>query len=382
MSDSSDSGQPTLPQAVVEVPPVSQPLLYQRTYNTVAKKYTSNWEIRQYRPATGALNTITFPLELGGVVTIYPNLINKHERDIVTNEILQYRYPEAQYDTDNDDTRSYQHQLSLFRQYHVQGGNEPRVNCLLHNKATDTPIGSLLSPQPGYRYGKNVTMKARSYENLPLTYEFTKVMELLYTVTHDDPNDEMKDDNDVGDVGTADVWNSYNTFETDTKEPIFNIGAHLLLYRDGHDSMGFHADNDQEESYILTTIMAQKHARDIIIKPKPCCTGTNDSDEHSVEIHYKLQLCEGDAYAMDGAFMLYFPVPISLVITDSLFSALRCVHHQQSNNRYNAEGLCARHTQEHTQHQGPRIYAAAATTTTAATTCRSKSKWRTRSTVQ
>ena len=82
--------------------------------------------------------------------------------------------------------------------------------------------------------------------------------------------------------------------EAETNEAVFNIGAHVLLYRDAHDSMGFRADDAQEESYILTAIMSQKHKCEIVVKPKAI------KNVHKDEIHYKLELCEGDAYSMNG----------------------------------------------------------------------------------
>ena len=113
--------------------------------------------------------------------------------------------------------------------------------------------------QPGYRYG-SVAMKARSYDQLPHTYKFTKDMELLYTSSNStrSPTKGMDQSGPPSDGDPA----------VDDTSVVFNIGAHILLYRDVHDSMGFHADNDQGESYILTTILSQQHGQDIIIKPK------------------------------------------------------------------------------------------------------------------
>jgi hypothetical protein len=115
-------------------------------------------------------------------------------------------------------------------------------------------------------------MMARSYDRLPLTYQLKKEMELLYTTTSS--------------TGT----------NTDTgKEAIFNIGANIVLYRDAHDSMGFHADNDQGKCYILATILSQKQVRQIIVKP-------NKANEMECDIHNMLELYEGDAYSMDGTY--------------------------------------------------------------------------------
>ena len=154
---------------------------------------------------------------------------------------------------------------------------------------TNTTNETLLSSksQPGYRYG-SVTMKARSYDQLPHTYQFTKNMERLYT---------RKSTTKRARTGSCHGRDTLVTPNDDTSV-VFIIGAHILLYRDVHDSMGFHADNDQGESYILTTILSQQHGRDIIIKPKPSEPRT--ITDMRLETHFKLQLEEGDAYSMDG----------------------------------------------------------------------------------
>jgi 2OG-Fe(II) oxygenase superfamily len=276
------------------------PLVYQRTYNPATKGYTNQWTILHHRPETEDASAIVLKLERGGVVTIFPNLIDQKDRDAVTNEILQYRYPPTKgrsniTPTDNDivtdDDASHQwqnddHCLSLFRQYQVQTCNEPRLNCLLHTKTIATALsdtGTKSTPQPGYRYGK-VTMKARSYKDLPSTLQFTKKMELVY-------------ENNKNDSKASTSSSMTPEKEGETDDSVFNIGAHILLYRDAHDSMGFHADDDQEESYILTAIMSQKHVRHVVFKPKRCADETN---KDVLEVHYKLELSEGDAYSMDG----------------------------------------------------------------------------------
>ena len=88
----------------LQLPKVSEafqpPLLYHRLYNPSIKKYCQpQWETLHYRPsnttATATNTTIPIPLELGGMLTIYPNLIEKKVRDAITNEILQYPQQES-----------------------------------------------------------------------------------------------------------------------------------------------------------------------------------------------------------------------------------------------------------------------------------------------
>lgn len=277
------------------LPVASQPLLYCRLFDPVTKKYINQWETTCWRPDISASTTaIPLPLELGGMMTIYPNLIDINERDTITREILQYRHSSDDSNNGKNKTRSRKQNdespLSLFRQYRIQGCDEPRLNCLLHTNATvapavldDTKRGS--SSQPGYRYG-SITMKGHSYENLPKTHQFTKRMELLY-------NDSSTQNDPTVKTSALQIGNNNSTKD----DAVFNIGANVVLYRDAHDSMGYHADNDQEETFILTAIMSQKQVRDIIIKPKPCMSTTGND---VLVLHYKLRLNEGDAYSMDG----------------------------------------------------------------------------------
>ena len=71
-----------------------------------------------------------------------------------------------------------------------------------------------------------------------------------------------------------------------------------VLYRDGRDRIGYHADNDQGEELILTVLVSSAVdatrricIRDIHFKTE----GIKDKDEE-----LELMLDAGDAYSMDG----------------------------------------------------------------------------------
>jgi hypothetical protein len=137
INDVSPAVPKLLPVVPIDASP-SQPLLYQRCYNPVTKKYDDDWVVHHCRPATLVPAKIRLSLELGGNVTIYPNLICPYDRKLVADEILQYRATTSSTSTNttsntpsssqpNTTNKTHEEsQLSLFRQYQVRGCDEPR----------------------------------------------------------------------------------------------------------------------------------------------------------------------------------------------------------------------------------------------------------------
>jgi alkylated DNA repair dioxygenase AlkB len=81
-------------------------------------------------------------------------------------------------------------------------------------------------------------------------------------------------------------------------ECFWNIGVNPVLYRDGRDHMGFHADNDQGEELILSVLVsspenATRRVRVREIRPKGKSAQKGDEE-------LELFLDAGDAYSMDG----------------------------------------------------------------------------------
>lgn len=124
---------------------------------------------------------VSLKLSKGGTLTIYPRMVEKAESIRLTNEIVQR--PE------------------LFRQYKVQGfNNERRVQAQFHEEATD----DFDHCQPGYRYNKATTLKARPLESIP---SLKKLADHCQTLC---------------------------------KVPSWNIGTTIVFYRNGKDKMGQH----------------------------------------------------------------------------------------------------------------------------------------------
>jgi alkylated DNA repair dioxygenase AlkB len=170
-------------------------------------------------------------LRRGGTLKIYPNLVHHMETKRVKEDLFS---------------------CGLFRQYQIQGQNEPRLHFLLNDNATNDDFETSL--QPGYSYA-NVKMKARPLKILP---ELEQLSQKLATVSG------------------VDRW---------------TIGVNPVLYRDCQDKMGSHADDDQGEQVILCLIVSSlQEARRVIITP---------NDKKSIPAHgdeiIELKLRPGDA---------------------------------------------------------------------------------------
>ena len=77
----------------------------------------------------------------------------------------------------------------------------------------------------------------------------------------------------------------------------FNIGVDCIIYRDGQDSIGWHADDTQNEDTVLSLIVDSDPVRVVKIKskvPKDCEHPKIGAEE------IKLFPRAGDAYVMDG----------------------------------------------------------------------------------
>ncbi|CAJ1931798.1 unnamed protein product [Cylindrotheca closterium] len=179
-------------------------------------------------------------LRRGGTLKVYPNLLSEDELKSLLEEILS---------------------SGFFRQYKVQGQDEPRLHYLLNDKATCDEFAL----QPGYRYAR-VTTKARPLSQSPLLASLSKKLAAASGI---------------------DRW---------------NIGVSPVLYRDSKDGMGGHADNDQGETLILCLVLASPdEARPVVITPNPKESKLQDGDEK-----IELILRAGDAYVMDGEMQKYY----------------------------------------------------------------------------
>jgi hypothetical protein len=139
-----------------------------------------------------------------------------------------------------------------------------RVHFLLHAHATT----DFDKKQPGYGYGPQ-QLKSRPITELPLVAELAVTMEAV----------------------SRKLFKS--TSDNSDNQTYWNIGVNPLYYQDGRYYMGKHADNNQGENVILTTVVESSYPRRIVIR-------------HNIQpVQYELFLKAGDAYCMDGAMQLY-----------------------------------------------------------------------------
>jgi hypothetical protein len=98
-----------------------------------------------------------------------------------------------------------------FRQYNIRSTPEPRAQMLLHEDAT----ADFDQPQPGYDYAR-IKMKARPLNNFPMVKA-------------------------LAEKSAADLL---------IRKRKWDIGAHIVFFRDGQENMGAHSDDDQGEQCI------------------------------------------------------------------------------------------------------------------------------------
>jgi alkylated DNA repair dioxygenase AlkB len=236
-------------------------LIRRRSYNGKSKKW-SKWQVEYRRPNENGEPCYVIHLKLGGTVCLYPNLLPLSRQKQVTEELKNH--------------------ATYFREYRIQGTKEPRAHFLLHEHAPDHDIDDETKKSPGYKYGQ-ITMKARPLHLLPHLQDLSDWLKVHCGV------------------------------------PCWNIGVDVVSYRDGRDSIGFHADNDQEEEHIVTVIVTSPpKPRQIVFKRMPDAAkkkqlrnGTQDIEPSLGEKRARLrdgdeeiELClsAGDAYSMDGEF--------------------------------------------------------------------------------
>jgi alkylated DNA repair dioxygenase AlkB len=225
--------------------PTAQILVRRRTFQ--ANRKWSCWEIVYARPSSPSQDCFVYIFPLGGQLRIYPDCLSVEQQTTVSEELLQWSY---------------------FRQYTIQNNPEPRAHFLLHEEATEDFDNE---PQPGYKYGC-IRMKARPLHHLPEVEQLAYIMQTCV-------------------VGAC-----------TSEECFWNIGVMPVLYRDGRDRMGFHADDDQGEQLIVTALVSSPRVRRMSIRPMSSKTVGNVVGDQQLELF----LGAGDAYSMDGAMQKHY----------------------------------------------------------------------------
>ena len=193
-------------------------------------------------------------LNRGGCIRVYPNLLGMEEVRLIRDELIS---------------------SALFRQYRIQGNDEPRCHFMLHAQATK----AFECNQPGYRYG-NTTMKSRPLSCLPLVEALSRRV-----------------------AGICGVRNG--------QEVHWNIGVNPIIYRDERDKMGYHSDDDQDERIIMCIVLdSPRVPRVLRIKPRK---GNQSSVPDSVRCGFSsgdeevdIFPAAGDGYEMNGEMQRHY----------------------------------------------------------------------------
>lgn len=197
-----------------------------RRYNTTKAAY-EEWEPLMCRDrcrANGLELDMTDLIELkfnrGGSIVYYPQMLTEERRKALA---LDCRMLEPEY-----------------RQYNLGTPFEPRVHVLLQ-KSEDCLLGL------GYQY-HGVAMKAQPIESC------AEICSLC------------------SDLAT----------QFDLPDRKWNIGCDAIAYRSQSDSIGYHADDNQDETIVLTVIPESTIVRPVHFRPKIKEKPLHDGDEEVV----------------------------------------------------------------------------------------------------
>ncbi|KAG7370548.1 2OG-Fe(II) oxygenase superfamily-domain containing protein [Nitzschia inconspicua] len=215
-------------------------LLTRKTYDSKSQTWTEKEHYFCCNDKTDN-GQIFIPLSRGGQIHIFPNYIDPKTCLDIKTELVG--------------------QTNCWRNYAIQGGLEPRLQCLFHEKATQDDS----EPQPGYAYAQT-TMKARPLSMAP------KLQDLSRSIAKD------------------------------RNLEYFNIGVNCVLYRDNTDSIGDHTDDDQDEERIFCAVIQCAVPRKIQINTLSKYSKTL---QHGDEI-FDIFLQTGDCYEMDGQMQEYY----------------------------------------------------------------------------
>ena len=196
------------------------------------KKAYGDWEDICISKSSPSNGSIRIDLIRGGKVGIYTKMLPVDKQESLSTAM---------------------HQCKLYRQYtRSQVFEEPRFHVLLSSKA---------HCDRGYMY-HGIKMKALPIDLVPEVARYATELARFYNLPHDQ-------------------W---------------GIGVDLIIYKDGVDSIGWHADDTQGESVVLCVVVdAPGEARPVHIRPNKRAKPLADGDEE-----IQLYVTEGMAYDMDG----------------------------------------------------------------------------------
>lgn len=192
-------------------------------------------------------------LKRGGTITYYPAIISEEEKTAVSE---------------------FMDESEQFRQYRINGYREPRVHVLLSASIQDKKINTKSKdwsdkPGPGYKY-HGVLMKAQLLSRAPALKKLSEKLAKKFA-------DKLIGKN----------W---------------GIGVDVIFYRNGKDSINWHADDTQDEGIILTVVIESDERRMVHIRTK----GARKKEYEDGDEEIQLIVTGGNAYRMDGMYSVLF----------------------------------------------------------------------------
>jgi hypothetical protein len=221
----------TLSQALKKMPIFGDRVVARRRVWNQANNEWEKWIYYAIHKDCDGVKTKTFTLNRGGKLTFFAQLIP--DIAVIQNEMTDCKY---------------------YRQYSIRSSLEPRVHALFSNKKATN------SPQTGYQYG-TVNMQAHPLKEMNHLADLSSRLARRFKL----PSDE---------------W---------------NIGLDVLIYRDGKDSINWHADDTQDEDIVVClTVETPKEVRTVCFQP------SLKEDLHHGDEQIEFFPIAGDAYQMDG----------------------------------------------------------------------------------
>jgi hypothetical protein len=217
------------------------------TWDANKKTWTNHHQVRVSDLNLEPGESIAISLSQGGTLNLYPNYVSSSDCKAIQDEVLG---------------NSPEDPCGLLRQYKMQNGDEPRLHALVSCDQQDKSAldGTKTHSACTYKY-HGIQMKA--HEHISSYPE----MEKLSSRAAEDCN-------------LSSTWST---------------GCDVLLYRNGRDKIGFHADDTQGETVIFCAVVMSEHLRCLHILP-----AGKKKDYANRDMQVKFYADQGDAYAMDG----------------------------------------------------------------------------------
>jgi hypothetical protein len=211
-------------------------------------KKEKNWILKEKHTVSQLGNSVSIDLPQGGTLTLYPNYASSMVCKAVQEEVLG---------------NSPEDECGVFRQYKMQNGHEPRLHALVSCDPEDKPAPN------------------RSQADSACTYKYHGI--------------HMKAHEHISKYPAMEKLSAQAAFDSKLASSSWSVGCDVLLYRNGRDRIGFHADDTQGETVIFCVVALSEDVRCLQIQPVGLRKDYVDGD-----YHLKVYAGQGDAYAMDG----------------------------------------------------------------------------------